>query len=418
MKIINRLIAIIFVFLALVLSLNVYAQEEGVFLCMRGGDSTALYSDGKTGLMYIDMISSNGADATPIISADGNTYLPFRFVCEMAGLKDAQEGEDDLESGHFRFTDNGGIQTIEINYNDKYIAHQVGVEFSYELEAGDIRNVCIYNIDGTLYFPMTYLAKITNATALWNGKTKDIMYIDNNINPSDFIDEEFYIHDYLLEQNGFYLNYNKTDDDPVCFDAQKSYLEDVSEQIGEEVICATKTNGTIFGVTQTGDIKYKSSSGNFGVLNFKVDTIIAVKNRLYGIERDTKKGFVCRLDGTDFEYITDMPVFNLILREYNNEFYLYYCEYENSSKIHMIQLKTMDTYDIEITDYEYNNLIYDVEKFVVGTKMFAYVDGNSQLHTIVLDEPLEEFEIAVIPDGNVEIIDYYTYCEENGVINR
>ena len=42
-----------------ILSVNAYAQ--GVFLCMRDGDDTALFSNGEGALRYIDMTSSNGA---------------------------------------------------------------------------------------------------------------------------------------------------------------------------------------------------------------------------------------------------------------------------------------------------------------------------------------------------------------------
>ncbi len=409
---IKRLVTVVFILFVLISS-AVYAENEGVFLCMRGGNNVALYSDGKSELKYIDMISSNGADATPIVSASGNTYLPFRFICEMAGLKDSMGTSSDIPNGSFRFSDKDGKQIIEINYNGNYIVHQVGVEFSYELNSEDVRTVSIYNIDGTLYFPMTYLAKITGATALWNSKTKDIMYIDNNINKCDFIDDELCIHNDLLIQNGFFTDYNNS----LYSDAENNLVTSLRDKTNEKVISATKTNGTIFYVTETGDIKYTNDSSNEnGMFNFKADTVIAVKNRLYGIDRDTKKGFICKLDGSDFAYITDMPIFNLILREYNHEFYLYYCESENSSKIHMIPIKTMDTYDIEITDYEHNNLILDVQKFVVDTNVFTYIDKNSYLHTITLDDPLEEFEIALVSDDNI-VIEYINY-DENGVKNK
>ncbi len=394
---INKLIAVIFI-LFMIITSTVYAQNEGVFLCMRDGDNVALYSDGKSELKYIDMISSNGADATPVVSANGNTYLPFRFICEIAGLKDAYGSDDELQNGQFRFSDYNGAQTIEINFNDNYIIHQVGVEFSYESDEGDTRTVSIYNIDGTLYFPMRYLAKITGATAIWNSNTKDIMYIDNNINKSDFINDKLNIHNELLQQNGFFTAY-----DP---DVQKNLIATLYEKTDEKIITATKTNGTIFYVTENGDTKYTGdNSSEIATFNFKADTVVAVKNRLYGIERDTKRGFVCKLDGSDFAYISDMQIFNLILREYKNEFYLYYGQLENTSKIHMIPLKTMDTYDIEITDYEHNNLIFDVQEFFVDTNVFTYTDKNSYLHTITLDDPLEEFEIALVNDDNI-VIEY------------
>ena len=69
----------------------------------------------------------------------------------------------------------------------------------------------------------------------------------------------------------------------------------------------------------------------------------------------------------------------------------------------MMPIKTMDNYCVEITDYAHNNLLVDVQKFVVGTKYIAYLDNKSQLHTIKIDDPIEEFEIALVKDENYKI---------------
>ncbi len=404
MKTNNTLFAIILVFLALILSPVVYAEGSGVFLCMRAEDSVALYSDGESDLEYINMIASNGAKVTPMISVNGNTYLPFRFVCEISGLKDAQDSVGNLKDGYFRFTDKDGVQTIEINYNNKYVAHQVGIEFSYEVTAGDIREVSIYNINGSLYFPITYMAKLTGASTFWNEYTRDIVYVSANISAYKFIDDRVYIHPHLLYKNGYFSGYNNLNANSLYLKSDGMTVADLSNEVSDNIICTTKTNGLIFYLTDSGDIKYKQENNyDIKTLGFRAETIITVKNKLYGIERDTKKGFVSNLDGSGFKYITDRAIFNLIVRQYDNEFYLYYGEYENRSKIHMISIKTMDNYEVEITDYNHNSLINDVEKFVVGTNMFAFIDTDSHLHTITLNDPLEKFEIALIDEKDHKI---------------
>ena len=397
-----------------ILSVNAYAQ--GVFLCMRDGDDTALFSDGESALRYIDMTSSNGATVYPMISTDGNTYLPFRFMCEIAGLKDKSSSLGMLDEGSFRFTDRdvndvNSTQQIEINYNGNIVSHEVGVEFSYEAYEGDIRNVCIYNIEGSLYFPMTYMAKLTDSSTFWNDETRDIIFVSNNLNPYDFIDDAAYIHNKLLYENGYYNGYNNLNVSPI-------YLDDSGKKIiksSENIICSAKTNGILYHLTEDGDIKYLDESGNPKTMNFKADTIVAVKNRLYGIERDTKKGFVCNLNGEGFKYITDRAIYNLILREYKNEYYLYYGDYNDRSSIYMMPIKTMDNYCVEITDYAHNNLLVDMQKFVIGTKHMAYLDSKLQLHTIKIDDPIEEFEIALVKDENYKI---HINSEDGGVLSN
>ncbi len=404
MKINKGIFATILVFLALILSPYAYAQGEGVFLCMRADDNVALYSDGQSELEYIDMIASNGAKVTPMISVNGNTYLPFRFVCEISGLKDAGESEDYLKDGYFRFTDKDRTQTIEINYNNKYVAHQVGVEFSYEASADDIRTVSIYNINGSLYFPITYMAKLTGASTFWNDNTRDIVYVSSNINPYEFMDDRVYIHPDLLYKNGYLSAYNNLNPNSLYLKSDGITVADLGSEVSDNIICTAKTNGFIYYLTEMGDIKYKRENNyDIKTLNFKANTIITVKNKLYGIERDTKKGFVSNLDGSNFMYITDREIFNLIVREYDNEFYLYYGEYQNRSKIYMMPIKTMDNYEVEITDYNHNSLIKDAQKFVVGTNMLAYIDTSSRLHTITLNDPLEKFEIALVDEDDYKI---------------
>ena len=180
---------------AVLVSNGVSAFAQGTFLCMRPDESVAITTDEKNNFKYIDMKDSNGTTVYPQISTDGNTYLPFRYVCEMAGLRDAAGIEGNLPEGHFRYwaadpTIPGDKQKIEIMFNGNYYCHNIGESFTYELRPGDIRRVSIYNIRGSLYFPMSYMAKITDSKALWVDGSKRIIYISNNLNSWDYLNDK------------------------------------------------------------------------------------------------------------------------------------------------------------------------------------------------------------------------------------
>ena len=76
---------------ALLMLSPVSAFAEGTFLYMKADDSVAITADENNELKYITMTASNGQVVYPQISTDGNTYLPFRYICEMAGLKDGAD---------------------------------------------------------------------------------------------------------------------------------------------------------------------------------------------------------------------------------------------------------------------------------------------------------------------------------------
>ena len=69
----------------------------------------------------------------------------------------------------------------------------------------------------------------------------------------------------------------------------------------------------------------------------------------------------------------------------------------------MIELTTMDNYTIEITDMEHNSLLSDISSFSVTDTQFVYADESQRVHTINLGDPLEEFEIARVREGQYHI---------------
>ena len=212
MKITKLIAAIASVFVLTLAS----ASAQEVFLCMRNEQNTALSFDENGVLEYIDMTDSNGVKVIPQVSGDGNTYLPFRFVCEMAGFKDA--AEENVTDNYFRFVDrdtniDGSRQRIEICRNGELISHEIGVEFSYEAYPGDVRNVCIYNIEGSLYFPMTYMTRITDARTFWCEETGDIIFATAGIDTSKYIDGNAKILDSAMSKAAYYPVFDAAKED-------------------------------------------------------------------------------------------------------------------------------------------------------------------------------------------------------------
>lgn len=403
-------------FIALIASVfaiaSASASAQEVFLCMQNEQNTALSIDENGVLEYIDMTDSNGVKVIPQVSGDGNTYLPFRFVCEMAGFADAAKGN--TTDNYFRFVDRDtniadSRQRIEICRNGEIISHEIGVEFSYEAYPGDVRNVCIYNIEGSLYFPMTYMTKITDARTFWCDETGDIIFATSGVDTSKYIDNNAKILDSAMNKAAYYpiFDENKEDSKYIASDGTSTHL-------GESVANVYRIKNTLYFIQHSGKIMTKDElTGEVTELKFKDDggtrqTIYAeefliIKNRLYGVDASNFKLFICNTDGSDFKYITDKGVYSLFLRKYNRNYYLYYCDKQSKSEVHMIELTTMDDYTIEITDMEHNNLLSDIKSFSVTDSQFVYTDQGLRVHTINLDDPLEEFEIARVREGQYHI---------------
>lgn len=407
-------------------SLGIQAFAEGTFLCMKADESIAISIDENNNFEYIDMRASNGELVYPQISTDGNTYLPFRYVCEMAGLKDGADIAGDLPDGYFRYWQAnpnipGDKQKIELRVNGNYYCHNIGESFQYEVSPGDVRTVSIYNIRGSLYFPMTYMAKITDSQAVWHGGTGRIMYISNSLNSSDFIDET----GNLRRDKELYLKfdfyYNNLGGSPLYLKSDGRTISDLSAEIegNPKVRSVTRNGRNIYFLDANGKINIKvedespispvtftDESGN--TVDVTADTVISVQNKLYGIQVNTpgeKNGrlFSADHDGSNFKYLNDRQVFNLILREYRGSYYLYYCDASTRDTLHMIELKTMDDYEIEITNFAHENLLSDVKQFVIGNNIAAYLTSSGQLNIIELGDNLEEYEIIRVDDFNHKI---------------
>ncbi len=405
---------------------GVAAFAQGTFLCMRSEESVAITIDEKNNFKYIDMKDSNGTTVYPQISTDGNTYLPFRYVCEMAGLKDAAGIEGNLPDGHFRYWAAdpdipGDKQKIEIMFNGNYYCHNIGERFTYELRPGDVRSVSIYNIRGSLYFPMSYMAKITDSTALWADGTKRIIYISNNLNSWDYLNDRNDLRRDKLTYMGFDYFCNNLGNSPLYLKSDGVTIQNLSDEIpgNPKTRCITRSGRQIYFIgtdkqvyTKIEDIEGVSTVSFMDKSGYPVDVladnVIVVQNKLYGVKVNSSgeiygRLFRSNLDGTDFEYMNDKTVYNLMMRKRGEDVYLFYCDAGTRQTIHMIELKTMDDYELQITDFKHNNLLYDIKQFVMGDKMVAYISNDNKLHVIDLVDNIEDYEILRLSESKHKI---------------
>lgn len=406
---------IIFLIIALIPGLLVYADDEShiAFIQFEVGQSTALSVDSDGVLRYIDMKDSKGKEVIPLDTTDGNTYLPFRFICELMGFDDkAFTGQEN----HFRYTPRNpevwdSREKIEIYSNGVYVCHEVGEEFVYEASPGDVRKVCIYNINGSLYFPMTYMARLTGGATFWAEDTKEIIFATDGVDIGMYMDDNAHIKKDAIARAMYYpiFDFNKK---YGCYVASDGVTVVNSDEAAENIYRIKNTlifldNGRIMTKDEkTGDKKEFSMKDNYGnPVKLLCEDFVIVKNKLFGINAENSHLFICDVNGSEFEYLTDRGVKGLYAREFNSSFYLYYCDRETSADIHMLDLINLDNYRIEITGSNRKSLLRDITSFYVTDKQFVYKDSVGRRHVIHLPDPLEMFEIARIADWQYEIFE-------------
>ena len=410
----KRIIAAVSAIILTAVSTSVFA--ENTFLCMRAAENTAITIDENRNFKYIDMVASNGQHVVPQISEDGNTYLPFRYVCEMTGLKDGSQISGELQDGYFRFWNSdpsipNDKQKIEIKYNGNYYCHNIGEPFTYETPQGDVRTVSIYNIRGSLYFPFAYMAKITDSKAIWQDDTRRIIFISNDLDVNEFLNEK----NDLRRDKYLYLNFdffcNNLGNSPLYLKTDGVTIQNLSDEIygNPKVKSITRNGNTIYFINEDKRVYTKTENNeeinplkftdeNEKSVDVLADTVISLQGRLYGIQINSVndkygKLFSANSDGSGFKYLTDKTVYNLIARKSDMNYYLFYCDALTKANLNMIELKTMDNYDIQITDHARNNLLSNIKQFVIGSNIAAYLSNDGKVHVINLHDNLEDFEV-------------------------
>ena len=395
----------------LLFSIGMTAYANEVFLCMQSERSFALSGDSEGFLEYIQMTDSNGVVVQPKISGDGNTYLPLRFILETAGFDDANIQPD--SERYFKFieadpTVESDKPKIELFCNGEKIVHEVGVSFSYEVAQGDVRNVCIYNINGSLFFPVTYLKGLINAKAVFCPQTGDIIFATSGVELERFIEENGVILEDVIEKSMYYP-YRDEDSKPGMYKLPSGEYGVINSAIND----VYRIKNTVYWLSSEGKLQTMQldtdatehitfKDKNKQDIDVKISEFGIAKTKIYGINSENNRLFVSELSGNNFCYLTDVEVFNLRFSYHKGRAYVFYCDSE--FQVHLIEVSTGDDYLVEITDYEHNNLLGSIKYFDVTKETFCYVDESNITHIIKLPDPLEEFEIARITQDNYLVV--------------
>lgn len=392
---------------------GIHAMAKDAFLCMRPEENVAVTIDENKNCVFTEMRASNGALVSPQLSKEGVTYLPLRYICEAAGLTEAPAGVDMPESS-FRYNPLPDGQYVEIRSGGQYYVHKLGDYFSYDDGSGVIKTGRAVNVDGTVYIPMGYIAKLTNGQVFYNDKWKKISFLSGSLNHDDYLDAE---NDLRFDRR-MYMEYefysNNLTGSTMYLATDGLDIRDLKDETAQKPRSISRSGNRLYYLNEAGTVMTKTErqpdeavmqfydeNGNGASIN--AVTVFVCRNKIYGIQAESGNSgrlFQANLDGTQFVYLTNDYVYNLIMRKRDEVYYLYYCEAATKATIHMIDTRTMDNYTIELTNYSHVNVLDKIKQFVVGDRIVATIDEAGTLRVFRLDDCLEDFEIQRVWDEN------------------
>lgn len=269
--------------------------------------------------------------------------------------------------------------------------------------------------------PMAYLAKITGSSAIWQEDLGQIMFISGDLDRGEFLQENNMLRrDKEIFMEFDYFN-NNIIDTPLYLKSDGITVQNLSLEITDfpKVKSVTRSGRDIYYINENGVVSIKSEDINDGAPfsftdkdgnSFEVlaDTVMVVQNKLYGVQisaNGEKYGrlFSANLDGTEFGYLNERNVYNLILKKDGIDLYMYYCDAATRDTIHMIKVSTMDDYEIEITNHNHENVFSDIKQFAVGDKTIYWLDESGALHITDTEYAVEDIEIVRVDDENTKL---------------
>lgn len=367
----KKLFAVIFgvISMSLLMCVHSFAASNQLFLCMQA-DSSMAYQAGNDGLLdYIEMKDSGGAVATAKL-IDGSTYLPFRYIAENAGLTDATGPS--MERNTFKYESVGTGSITIVTKKGRY-SQNVNVPFTFKMEDGTELEYKIVNIDGSLYFPMRYMAYLIGGYVDWAQSTGNIYFMTDEKLAKEFLtgkdgdkaikySKMAYIngreYDNTLGYSDIYLRSDGTTVSSVYEEVKNSNLY-YSVTRARKNLYFTDENYNVYtkkeGENATEKISFHNTKND--PINPLVLNIISYQNKLYGIEiPDASSGagriFKADLDGENYQYISDADcaAYNILLREYDGQGYIFYVDAANNVDIHRINLASgRSTSDVKLT---------------------------------------------------------------------
>lgn len=345
---------------------NIYAANNEVFICMKSDSTMAYQSINYGALEYLEMKDSNGVVAKARI-IDGRTYLPFRYIAEIAGLTEAVDSQMDVNTFKYSSAGNG---SITINTKNGRIIKNVDVEFEYKDSDGEMYLYKIVNINGSLYFPMRYMASLIGAEVDYENDTGNIYFMSNyNVRKAFLNNDKSIKYEKLAAINNYTFD-NTLGYSDIYLMSDGKTVSSVTEEIhdGNTYYSVARERKNLYFVDENyemftkkeGESEY-SRIGFYNTKNEKINpkilTIVTYKNKLYGIEIDdvnssAGKIFQSDLDGENYKYIgTCKNAYNIILREHNDIGYIFYVDIKNQTDIHRINLLTGEDVKLNILGF-------------------------------------------------------------------
>lgn len=386
---------------------NTFAVNNQLFLCMKADSSMAYRAINNELLDYVQMKDSSGAIATAKI-IDGSTYLPFRYIAENAGLIDAVDSN--MGNNTFKY-ESIGTGSITIVTKKGRFSQNINVPFNFKLDNGEEIEYKIMNIDGSLYFPMRYMAYLVGGEVDWSQSTGNIYFMSNENVAKEFLTGKDG-NKVIKYSKMAYLNYSEYDNtlgySDIYLESDGKTVSSVMDEIdnGHSYYSVTRSRRNIYFVDENYKVYCKkevektlSQITFYNTKNERVDpvvlNIISHQNTLYGIERNGNNSGVGRifksdLDGENYHYISDSDnAYNILLREYRGQSYIFYVDGSDNKDIHRINLSTGEDDIINITDYNGNSLINTINIMSLNDNTIVISEHDDQcIDIITLDNSI------------------------------
>ena len=415
------------------------ATTNDVFLCMHNGSSMAYQSINGELLDYVEMKDSLGAVATARV-IDSSTYLPFRYIAEMAGMTDAKGTS--MQTNTFKY-EAVGAGRLSIQTRKGLIKKNVNEPFEFVLDDGTKVEYKAINVDGSIYFPMRYMASLINGEAVYNSSTGDIYFVSNEKVKKEFLTDDNYIRYQKLTSMSYYEFDNTLGYSDIYLKSDGKTVSSVTEEMnnGHPYYSVTRARKTLYYVDENYKVWSKkegeSTSNKISfyttkneIIDPNVENIISYNNKLYGIElKDDSYGqvFVSDLDGENYKHIgTSDGAYNLILREYMGKGYIFYVDIDEPQMLHRINLELGLDESVMVTDTAGNNLLAPIDivsvydDTVVVSEMGGKIDIISLYGNIYEDYAIRGIMTDEITELNksvsIEKVSSLNYDTDNDIV--
>lgn len=363
----KKILLLMLVFFSSLSLTPAYAAGNTFFFCMTADSTEAYVSEDGQNIEYKEMKSSNGAIVKTLV-IDGSTYLPFRFVVEIAGWT---EGKITLKTGEantFQFEQTGSVQRLKLRTANKTHEKEINKDFPYQVAGEQSERIFnIKNIDGSLYVPLRYIADILGAKTGWDSKTGNIYFASSREVMNTFVESNntlkfsklFAVSYKAYDNNLVYSSmYMKSDGNISSIEADLKSTESYScvSRLRKNIYFINDKNFKVYtkreDSNEISEVKFYNTNNSSE--NITADILLNDGKSLWGIATESAGNVIGKLfradfDGMNFRYVDDANCYNLIYREYNGNKYIFYVLDDNRTIIRMntetLQKQIITVYD-------------------------------------------------------------------------